>query len=149
MGEENSRRLSQNYDPLTRLGELTRLLPRRLRDAHSVLPPPLAAFDVLDGQGGSGSNGTVNWQERCLELQLELHRSRTQATRTRDMLREKEINSEAPKINWPFAKIISSTHQVFSTRLHRVFDIGVRVVVVEEIDNRRRAYPNREFEEIG
>ncbi|CAG9859762.1 unnamed protein product [Phyllotreta striolata] len=69
-----------------------RLLPRRLRDASSVIPPPLAAFEGLDagGQGNSGAgNGTVNWQERCLELQLELHRSRTQATRTRDMLREK------------------------------------------------------------
>jgi len=31
----------------------------------------------------------LNWQERCLELQLELHRSRSQATRVRDMLREK------------------------------------------------------------
>ncbi|XP_055545921.1 uncharacterized protein CG43867 isoform X5 [Wyeomyia smithii] len=31
----------------------------------------------------------INWQERCLELQLELHRSRNQAGRVRDMLREK------------------------------------------------------------
>ncbi|XP_078038338.1 uncharacterized protein CG43867 isoform X4 [Augochlora pura] len=31
----------------------------------------------------------LNWQERCLELQLELHRSRSQATRVRDMLRVK------------------------------------------------------------
>nr|XP_012149030.1 PREDICTED: uncharacterized protein CG43867 isoform X8 [Megachile rotundata] len=31
----------------------------------------------------------LNWQEKCLELQLELHRSRSQATRVRDMLREK------------------------------------------------------------
>ncbi|KAK0179536.1 hypothetical protein PV327_005280 [Microctonus hyperodae] len=31
----------------------------------------------------------LNWQERCLELQLELHRSRSQATRVRDMLRDK------------------------------------------------------------
>uniref|UniRef100_A0A6P7GFA1 Uncharacterized protein LOC114341692 n=1 Tax=Diabrotica virgifera virgifera TaxID=50390 RepID=A0A6P7GFA1_DIAVI len=101
MGEENKKRLSQTFDPLSRLGELTRLshstpssprlLPRRNRDAHSVLPPSLAAFDVVDagGHGSSSGNGSVNWQERCLELQLELHRSRTQATRTRDMLREK------------------------------------------------------------
>lgn len=31
----------------------------------------------------------INWQERCLELQLELHRSRTHAGRVRDMLKEK------------------------------------------------------------
>ncbi|XP_057660411.1 uncharacterized protein CG43867 isoform X4 [Diorhabda carinulata] len=102
MGEENPRRSSQVFDPLSRLGELTRLshstpssprlLPRRLRDASSVLPPSLAAFEVVDASGHgscSSNNGSVNWQERCLELQLELHRSRTQATRTRDMLRDK------------------------------------------------------------
>uniref|UniRef100_A0A336LP84 CSON015304 protein n=1 Tax=Culicoides sonorensis TaxID=179676 RepID=A0A336LP84_CULSO len=31
----------------------------------------------------------INWQERCLELQLELHRSRNQASRVRDLLKEK------------------------------------------------------------
>lgn len=31
----------------------------------------------------------INWQERCLELQLELHRSKSQAGRIRDMLRDK------------------------------------------------------------
>lgn len=31
----------------------------------------------------------INWQERCLELQLELHRSKNQSGRIRDMLREK------------------------------------------------------------
>lgn len=40
-----------------------------------------------------GSNPEVadaaSWQERCLALQLELHRSRTQSTRVRDMLRDK------------------------------------------------------------
>lgn len=30
-----------------------------------------------------------NWQERCMELQLELHRSKTQAIRIRDILHEK------------------------------------------------------------
>jgi hypothetical protein len=35
------------------------------------------------------NNIQINWQERCLELQLELHRSRNQAGRVRDMLREK------------------------------------------------------------
>lgn len=31
----------------------------------------------------------INWQERCLELQLELHRSRSQSERIRGMLRDK------------------------------------------------------------
>ncbi|XP_034189789.2 uncharacterized protein CG43867 isoform X8 [Osmia lignaria lignaria] len=39
--------------------------------------------------GYSSAVEELNWQERCLELQLELHRSRSQATRVRDMLREK------------------------------------------------------------
>ncbi|XP_016949428.1 uncharacterized protein CG43867 isoform X6 [Drosophila biarmipes] len=36
----------------------------------------------------------INWQERCLELQLELHRSKNQAGRIRDMLREKLTDLE-------------------------------------------------------
>ncbi|KAJ8688195.1 hypothetical protein QAD02_023990 [Eretmocerus hayati] len=39
--------------------------------------------------GYSNAVEELNWQERCLELQLELHRSRNQASRVRDMLREK------------------------------------------------------------
>lgn len=31
----------------------------------------------------------INWQERCLELQLELHRSKNQSERIRGMLRDK------------------------------------------------------------
>lgn len=31
----------------------------------------------------------INWQERCLELQLELHRSRNQVGKVRDMMKEK------------------------------------------------------------
>lgn len=31
----------------------------------------------------------INWQERCLELQLELHRSKNQSGRIREMLRDK------------------------------------------------------------
>ncbi|XP_026825799.1 uncharacterized protein CG43867 isoform X5 [Ooceraea biroi] len=53
-------------------------------------------LDVRPAYGSSksfdGYTTTVEelkWQERCLELQLELHRSRSQATRVRDMLREK------------------------------------------------------------
>lgn len=41
--------------------------------------------------GFSNTVEEFNWQERCLELQLELHRSRSQATRIRDMLREKVL----------------------------------------------------------
>ncbi|XP_043480966.1 uncharacterized protein CG43867 isoform X5 [Leptopilina heterotoma] len=64
---------------------------------------PSSASGTMDGKRESsfvysasksfdGFSNTVeefNWQERCLELQLELHRSRSQATRIRDMLREK------------------------------------------------------------
>lgn len=35
----------------------------------------------------------INWQERCLELQLELHRSKNQSGRIRDMLRDKVSTS--------------------------------------------------------
>ncbi|XP_060531938.1 uncharacterized protein CG43867 isoform X3 [Cylas formicarius] len=98
MGEDNLRRLSGAFDPLSRLGELTRLsqstpssprlLPRRARDAASSASTiPRDHFD--SGQGSSTDGASVNWYERCLELQLELQRCRTQATRTRDMLREK------------------------------------------------------------
>lgn len=49
--------------------------------------PAYAASKSFDGY--STAVEELNWQERCLELQLELHRSRSQATRVRDMLREK------------------------------------------------------------
>ncbi|XP_017775898.1 PREDICTED: uncharacterized protein CG43867 isoform X3 [Nicrophorus vespilloides] len=103
-GANSPRRLSQIFDPLSRLSELTResrstptsprLLPRRARDPNATSSQqsqmqPLASFDSLMDPGGHHSSAGVNWQEKCLELQLELHRSRTQATRTRDMLREK------------------------------------------------------------
>ncbi|XP_035899801.1 uncharacterized protein CG43867 isoform X10 [Anopheles stephensi] len=61
-------------------------------------PDPLSMVDGhhhhLGGGGGAGGGylhhqPEINWQERCLELQLELHRSRNQAGRVRDMLREK------------------------------------------------------------
>lgn len=82
------------FDPLSRLGELTklshstpsspRLLPRRHRDVGG------ASFDMLESGPSRGSDGNgVNWRDRCFELQLELQRSRAQATRSRDMLREK------------------------------------------------------------
>lgn len=40
----------------------------------------------------------INWQERCLELQLELHRSKNQSGRIRDMLREK-VSAEKTFLN--------------------------------------------------
>ncbi|PZC82132.1 hypothetical protein B5X24_HaOG210940, partial [Helicoverpa armigera] len=46
-------------------------------------------LDPLEYELAAAEVGSINWQERCLELQLELHRSRHQATRVRDMLRDK------------------------------------------------------------
>ncbi|XP_022913266.1 uncharacterized protein CG43867 isoform X3 [Onthophagus taurus] len=103
---ESPRRLSQVFDPLSRLGELTRetrstpasprLLPRRPREPVSVGVVVSQQYDGLEHPSSStgdhhpsGSINGINWQERCFELQLELQRSRAQATRTRDMLREK------------------------------------------------------------
>lgn len=65
----------------------------------SVLQPGIVPQEVMKEPKGFGSSKSfdgysntveeLNWQERCLELQLELHRSRNQASRVRDMLREK------------------------------------------------------------
>ncbi|XP_065158383.1 uncharacterized protein CG43867-like isoform X5 [Atheta coriaria] len=86
----DQRRLSQIFDPLTRLNELTR--ESRSTPSSPRLLPRRAPPAVPSG-GASGSSqdaaAPINWQEKCLELQLELHRNRTQATRTRDMLRDK------------------------------------------------------------
>ncbi|XP_017054511.1 uncharacterized protein CG43867 isoform X4 [Drosophila ficusphila] len=74
--------------------------------AQSIVNPVLAALDAPDAPWPHFSALTehldvhqvnnygqalpeINWQERCLELQLELHRSKNQAGRIRDMLREK------------------------------------------------------------
>ncbi|KAI8034513.1 hypothetical protein M5D96_012700 [Drosophila gunungcola] len=76
------------------------------RDASTNVNPVLAALDAPDAPWPHFSTLTehldvhqvnnygkalpeINWQERCLELQLELHRSKNQAGRIRDMLREK------------------------------------------------------------
>lgn len=101
----SSRRLSQIFDPLSRLSELTResrstptsprLLPRRSRDSNPSVPGGVS-FEILDTGPETSTASSVNWQEKCLELQLELHRSRSQATRTRDMLREK-VSFVVPK----------------------------------------------------
>ncbi|XP_037873213.1 uncharacterized protein CG43867 isoform X6 [Bombyx mori] len=104
MSEERSRRLSQIFDPLSRFTDHSgagqsastpnspRLLPRRSRDPPPPPPRPLAhssRLDPLEYELATAQVDSVNWQERCLELQLELHRSRHQATRVRDMLRDK------------------------------------------------------------
>lgn len=151
-GGSPARRLSQIFDPLSRLTEYTsqhsqtsssptpirnvaiaagshstpsspRLMPRRSRLnqtigssipsprqninnlVQSINAPSSSGYHHLQSSGYHGSNSLlldsgsdtsswsgdsgVNWQERCLELQLELHRSRNQATRVRDMLRDK------------------------------------------------------------
>ncbi|KOB75242.1 Uncharacterized protein OBRU01_08069, partial [Operophtera brumata] len=95
-GEERSRRLSQIFDPLARFTDHSgaghsasmpsspRLLPRRAREPPPPPPRPVAhssRLDPLELEMAAADLGAVNWQERCLELQLELHRSRNQATR--------------------------------------------------------------------
>ena len=52
--------------------------------------------------GYSNTVEELNWQERCLELQLELHRSRNQASRVRDMLREKVSRLDSSFFCMPF-----------------------------------------------
>ncbi|XP_053608641.1 uncharacterized protein CG43867 isoform X3 [Plodia interpunctella] len=103
MSEERSRRLSQIFDPLSRFTDHSgaghsastpnspRLLPRRSRDPPPPPPRPIAPSSRLDPLEYelAPEVPSVNWQERCLELQLELHRSRHQATRVRDTLRDK------------------------------------------------------------
>ncbi|VVD00083.1 unnamed protein product [Leptidea sinapis] len=102
MSEERSRRLSQIFDPLARFTDLSgaghsastpnspRLMPRRSREPPVPPPRPLAHSSRVDPlEFELAAVDSINWQERCLELQLELHRSRHQATRVRDMLRDK------------------------------------------------------------
>lgn len=80
----------------------SRLFPVDMGPAS--LPPVVVPQEVVKEPKGvygssksfDGYSSTVeelNWQERCLELQLELHRSRNQASRVRDMLREKVSES--------------------------------------------------------
>ncbi|XP_058061426.1 uncharacterized protein CG43867 [Anopheles bellator] len=64
-------------------------------DCDAPWPPfdPMATDGHHHGHQAGGNylhhQPEINWQERCLELQLELHRSRNQAGRVRDMLRDK------------------------------------------------------------
>ncbi|XP_044579174.1 uncharacterized protein CG43867 isoform X2 [Cotesia glomerata] len=59
--------------------------PRERFDGRNTAYSSSKSFDA----GFSATVENLNWQERCLELQIELHRSRSQATRVRDMLRQK------------------------------------------------------------
>ncbi|XP_023289839.1 uncharacterized protein CG43867 isoform X5 [Orussus abietinus] len=92
------------YDagPSVRAPQVERALSFTGKTDAAPLPVRANAFAPADLKkdkapyAGKGFDGypppapeELNWQERCLELQLELHRSRSQATRVRDMLREK------------------------------------------------------------
>ncbi|XP_068631984.1 uncharacterized protein [Battus philenor] len=113
MSEERSRRLSQIFDPLSRFTDISgashsastpsspRLLPRRSREPPPPPPRPFghpSHLDPLEYELAAADFGAVNWQERCLELQLELHRSRHQATRVRDMLRDKMLKKQSLRL---------------------------------------------------
>ncbi|ENN78539.1 hypothetical protein YQE_04994, partial [Dendroctonus ponderosae] len=75
-----------------------RLLPRRTRgitgvSAHasaSGLVPRPDSVHTFESGSSDATVGEVDWKQRCLELQLELHRTKAQSTRTRDMLRDKD-----------------------------------------------------------
>ncbi|XP_037033139.1 uncharacterized protein CG43867 isoform X4 [Bradysia coprophila] len=61
-------------------------------DAEAPWPHFSTLTDHLDVHQVNNYNQglpEINWQERCLELQLELHRSKSQAGRIRDMLGDK------------------------------------------------------------
>ncbi|XP_017852131.1 uncharacterized protein CG43867 isoform X3 [Drosophila busckii] len=68
------------------------LLPRRTQRPPPIPAKPKAAAQALEQHLELNYAQTlpeINWQERCLELHLELHRSKNQAGRIRDMLRDK------------------------------------------------------------
>lgn len=130
-----ARRLSQIFDPLARLTEYThpqlshstpgspRLLPRRTRPPPQIPPQPPprphAALDSLDQECHLAwhpeTSSQVNWQERCLELQLELHRSRSQATRVRDMLRDKVGHGSCLFITCNACQFIHAIYKYYET----------------------------------
>ncbi|XP_050459696.1 uncharacterized protein CG43867 isoform X6 [Cataglyphis hispanica] len=91
----SGRQPSEQQPPVTRMYETGRLFvdPRTTGGSVDVkrekldVRPSYVTSKSFDGY--STTVEELNWQERCLELQLELHRSRSQATRVRDMLREK------------------------------------------------------------
>ncbi|KAL6425104.1 hypothetical protein ACFW04_009414 [Cataglyphis niger] len=91
----SGRQPSEQQPPVTRMYETGRLFvdPRTTSGSVDVkrekldVRPSYVTSKSFDGY--STTVEELNWQERCLELQLELHRSRSQATRVRDMLREK------------------------------------------------------------
>jgi hypothetical protein len=61
---------------------------------ETVKEPKIVYASSKSFDGYSNTVEELNWQERCLELQLELHRSRNKASRVRDMLREKVSSSK-------------------------------------------------------
>ncbi|XP_025264267.1 uncharacterized protein CG43867 isoform X2 [Camponotus floridanus] len=90
-----SGRQPSEQSPVTRMYETGRLFvdPRTAGGSVDIKREKLDVRpSYVTSKSFDGYTTTVeelNWQERCLELQLELHRSRSQATRVRDMLREK------------------------------------------------------------
>ncbi|GAB1866806.1 PH domain-containing protein [Camponotus japonicus] len=90
-----SGRQPSEQPPVTRMYETGRLFvdPRTAGGSVDIKREKLDVRpSYVTSKSFDGYTTTVeelNWQERCLELQLELHRSRSQATRVRDMLREK------------------------------------------------------------
>lgn len=73
----------------------------------------------------AGSNPEVadaaSWQEKCLALQLELHRSRAQSTRVRDMLRDK-VNFLCVKINAKNSLLLKIS---YTTNTKRFYELSI------------------------
>ncbi|XP_068993410.1 uncharacterized protein CG43867 isoform X5 [Neodiprion pinetum] len=87
--ETGSTHLQTTAQPRLHFAAENRLFAERAepkKDKPEVRPG-YGASKSFDGYTSTAEE--LNWQERCLELQLELHRSRSQATRVRDMLRDK------------------------------------------------------------
>lgn len=102
----------QPEQPAPRMYETGRLFVEQRPAAAGSVDVKREKLDVRPAYGSSksfdGYTTTVeelHWQERCLELQLELHRSRSQATRVRDMLREK-VSAFAPhSFSYPSSRV--------------------------------------------
>ena len=62
--------------------------------ASGRLPPPPPPPGLALGASASG----VDWQQRCVQLELELHQFRMQAGRVRDLLRDKVRQINDPTI---------------------------------------------------
>lgn len=77
-------------DPLSRLSDLA---PDSSCSSWSGSAPGSPRVPPRRPRGGGGAasedDDDVDWQERCVQLQLELHRCRHQASRARELLKEK------------------------------------------------------------